>query len=210
MSTKVWAMIKQFADELRSNPSIAIQKITTPLSLNKKEKRTIKDVTPQDIFYLHNELNGLTIEWEGNEVENPDVKGSIKILSAKEILRDWSGVVFFDFTPPNARVRNFHPIDFFIDEACAGAFLNEADRVDSSLYLYNFEGEPDNLHLDMKGYVQMMTAAKGFLYWQNAIIEIIEGKENSASRRFKEWMPRLFPEFEWKQFADLYESLKLS
>lgn len=210
MKTTARTMMIDFKKELRSSPSITIQEITIYFPLNKKEREIIKDVTPQDIFHLHHELNGLTVQWEGNEVGNPDVKGSIKILPVKEIIRDWSGVVFFDFTPPNARIRYFHPIDFFIDEACVGAFLNEVGHEDSSLYLYSFEGDPVNLHLDMKGYVQMMKASKGFLYWQYAIIEIMERKENSVSRLFKAWMLTLFLEFDWDQYVDLYESLKLS
>lgn len=208
MEKRLRIRIFEFDDELRANSNLQVRNVTTPLALNKREKANVKDVTPQDIFYLHRDMNGLTVEWEGQDISDPDVRGSIKILSVKDILRDWSGVVYFDFTPNTDRIRNFRPIDFFVDEACAGAFLNEPDNEDDSLYLYNFEGEPVNLHLDMKAYVEMMLAAKGFLYWHYALIEILSQKENPASQRFKAWMPRLFPEFSWTEYVALYERLK--
>lgn len=208
MAAKLFNLVDAFNNELKANPNIQSKSVTIPLPLNKREKETIKGVTPAGVFVLHQEMNGLTVEWEGKEVSDPDVRGSVKILPTKEILKDWSGVVYFDFTPVNDRVRNFHPIDFFVDEATAGAFLNEPDREDLSLYLYNFEGEPTSLHLDMTGYVEMMLASKGFLYWQYAVLEILNSKENPVSKRFKEWMPKLFPDFNWADYVALYQGFK--
>jgi hypothetical protein len=209
METEFWNVIMQLSDELESNSKVKVKEVTTPLRLNKKEKENLNGITPQSVFSFHQEMNGLYIEWEGKRVKDPDVKGLIKILSVKEILRDWKGVVYFDFTPDGDRIRKFHPIDFFIDEAAVGAFLNEENQEDPALYLYRFEGEPVNLHLDMSGYVHMLTAAKGFLYWQYTIIEILEGRENPVSRRFKEWMPKLFAEFNWDEYVTFFNELKI-
>jgi hypothetical protein len=209
MERKFWNLIKTLRDELESNSQVKVKQVTTPLRLNKKEKESLNGITPQSVFSFHQEMNGLYIEWEGKRTKDPDVKGSVKILSVKEILKDWKGVVYFDFTPDGDRIRKFHPIDFFIDEAAVGAFLNEANQEDPVLYLFSFEGEPVNLHLDMSGYVQMMTASKGFLYWQYTIIEILEGRENPVSRRFKEWMPKLFAEFNWDEYVTFFNELKI-
>ena len=208
MKTVFWGIVKEFMDELKTNSTLQVDSIKTPLPLNKREKEQVKTVTPNNIFEFHNEMNGLQVVWEGKKIKTPDVKGSIKILSAQETLQDWQGVVYFDFTPTADRIRNFHPIDFFIDEACVGAFLNEEGKQDSSLYFYSFEGTPVNLHLNISAYIKMMLAAKGFLYWQYALIEIEEGKENPVSARFKEWMPKLFTKFSWDEFVLLYKQLR--
>jgi hypothetical protein len=209
MKTFYWNFIQTMMDALKANPKVTVKHITTPLPLNKREKQAVKDVTPGSIFEFHEELNGFELQWVGKDIKDPEVKGSVKILPAQEILRNWEGVVYFDFTPADDRIRNFHPLDFFIDEACVGAFLNEAGKEDTSLYFFQFEGEPAKLNLDVNGYIQMMSASKGFLYWQYAVIEILEGKENPTSQRFKEWMPKLFTDFSWEEYLQLYNKLKM-
>ena len=185
MKQKIWCSIKQLLDELKTNPLLKVTNVKTPVPLNKRGKKKIKDLIPKDVFYLHQEMNGLNIKWAAKKVKDLDVKGSIKILSADRILQAWKDVVFFDFTLEDERIRNFHPIDFFIDECCVGAFLNESNEEDHSLYLYSFEGDPIKLYLDMAGYINMMIASRGLLYWQYAIVEIIDNKENPVSNRFK-------------------------
>jgi hypothetical protein len=202
--------VRKLEEELQAHPAITLQKMTVGLPLNKRQKEDVKSVKPQSAFALHQELNELEIAWEPKDAGDPDVQGDAHILPVKEVLKDWPGVVYFDFTPADARIRFFHPVDFFVDEACVGAFLNEADREDPAMYLYRFEGDATPLDLNMEGYVKMLLASKGFLYWQYAILEIINQKENPMSRRFKEWMPRLFSGFDWKQYVEQYGKLRLS
>ena len=209
MNDIYWGLIKDFMDELRANSNIVIKNITTPQPMTKKEREYVKTVNPSDIFDFHSEMNGLNVEWKGKKVKNADIKGSIKILSAQQVLQDWKGIVYFDFTPDDDRIKNFHPIDFFIDEACVGVFLNESEKKDSSLYLFSFEGEPVNLNMNINAYLEMAIASKGFLYWQYAVIEILEGKENPVSNRFKEWMPKLFVNFSWEQYMLLYKKIRI-
>jgi hypothetical protein len=197
-------------DELSANQALTVEDFTIGLPLNKREKESAGSVTPAGILYLHQVMNELVIAWEPKDAQDPDVKGATKILPAKEILKDWPGVVYFDFTPPDARIRHFHPVDFFVDEACVGAFLNEPDRDDPAMYSYQFEEDPTSLEVNMTGYVAMLLASKSFLYWQYAILEIINQKENPMSRRFKEWMPRLFSGFNWQEYVALYSTLRLS
>ena len=210
MSQKVWDLILLLDSELTANPKIKISKMTIPLPLNKRDKAQISGINPQGIWEFHKEMNGLYIEWSAKRVKDANVQGLVKIMSIQEILKDWQGIIFFEFTEENDRIRKFHPIDFFIDEACVGAFINEADKEDCSLYLYSFGDDPINLSLNMMGYIQMLLSSRGFLYWQYAILEIISGQENPSSQRFKKWMPKLFTGFEWEQFVSLYNSLKVS
>ncbi|NEO93283.1 MAG: hypothetical protein F6K56_24905 [Moorea sp. SIO3G5] len=212
MDNDFLTLINDLEDELDGNPNIILESFKTPLPLSKREQEVVQGVTPSSIFEFHQNLNGLNIEWEINKKQSSDVKdikGSVKILSLKEIIQDWKGVVYFDFTPESGRIRSFHPIDFFVDEACVGAFLNEKDRQELSLYLYSFEGEPVNLNLNIEGYIQMMVLSKGFLYWQYSIIEILLDKENPVSHRFKEWMPELFPDFSWEKYIQKYNQLRI-
>ncbi len=201
--------VRGLEDELQAHPAITLQRMTVGLPLDKRQKEQVKDVKPQSVFALHQQLNELEIAWEPKDASDPNVLGATHILPVKDVLKDWPGVVYFDFTPPDARIRRFHPVDFFVDEACVGAFLNEPGRDDPAMYFYQFEGDPASLELNMEGYVAMLLASKGFLYWQYAILEIIQQHENPMSRRFKEWMPRLFARFDWQEYVELYSRLRL-
>ncbi len=212
MKAKLWILINQLIESIKANSKLKPESLLTALPLNKKQQESIKTITPKEVFCLHREMNGLTIYWVPEEAEDPDVIGKVKIIPVEEILQDWKDVVFFDFTPQDERIRYFHPIDFFVDECCTGAFLNEpaSNQEDISLYLYRFEGEPIKLYLGMEGYLKMLIAAKGFLYWQYSILEILEGRENPTSKKFKDWMPRLFEEFSWEDYVALYQEVRLT
>lgn len=208
MNTAFLSLIDNFINELRENTNLIVANTQTSSPLNNKEKGIVKGVIPSNTFDFHQEMNGLIIEWKSRE-ETPDVKGLVKILSLEEILRDWEGVIYFDFAPNEDRMKNFYPIDFFVAEACTGAFLNEANQEDRTLYLHSLGGELTALKLDINGYIQMMVASKGFLYWQYAVREILEKEENPQSQRFKEWIPQLFPDFSWQAYVDQYNQVRI-
>lgn len=194
--------------EMKTNPKIRMESVTTQLPMKKAAKQLTESKTPQELLCLHGEMDGLTVLWTSED--DPEILGAVKILPASEIFQDWEEVVYFDFTPEDDRIRYFRPIDFFADECSVGAYFNEPDttQVDTSVYLYRFEGEPVNLCLNMPGYLKMLVASKGFLYWQYAVLELLDGEENPTSQKFKQWMPQLFEDFSWDSYVSLYSEVR--
>lgn len=66
------------------------------------------------------------------------------------------------------------------------------------------------LDLDVEGYFKMAFASKVFFYWQVVLIDIKEGTLSDETKTFKKEMPKIFTDFHWDEFVNLYESLRLS
>jgi hypothetical protein len=54
-----------------------------------------------------------------------------------------------------------------------------------------------------------MLKAKGCLYWQYLIREIEEKEENEVSKRIKQHLPSLFPDFSFESFRQTFDVLRL-
>ncbi len=148
------------------------------------------------------------LKWSAASVTDPDIRGMVKILPLSQIIQDWEGIVYFSDTDKDDPIRNFYPVDFFVDEACVGIYAG-SDQT-TSLYLYDFQEAPYRLDLDMEGYLKMILLSRGFFYWQDAIRAIRSGADNPQSERFKKYMPELFPDFKFEDFVATYEQLRLS
>ena len=57
--------------------------------------------------------------------------------------------------------------------------------------------------------MKLLGETKGFLYWQKTILDYLNGTESSETKNFKKEMPKLFPEFDYDKFIELYESLRI-
>lgn len=196
--------------ELKQNNNIVIKK----LELNKqpaayadmdyvKGRKTVN----ARFLQFYSECNGITINWQAKEDDNGEIAGKVNLLPFNQAIVNWKGVVYFDDTPENDLIRRFFIIDFFVDEACAGFYATAEQKPD--MFYYPFEGEPFNLELDINGYSKMLVEAKGFRYWQLAIKELITGSENHNSKIFKQHMPQLFPDFNFEDFEQRFNSLRL-
>lgn len=148
------------------------------------------------------------IYWSATTSPDPDVKGMAKILPLEQIIQDWEGVVYFEDTDADDPIRHFHPVDFFVDEACVGVYVG-ADA-GPSLYFFDFSESPYRLDLDMEGYLRMLLLSRGFFYWQDAIRAFRSGEDNPQSERFKKYMPQLFPDFTYENFQRTYQRLRLT
>lgn len=196
--------------ELKQNDNIVVKK----LELNKqsaadadidyvKGRKTVNN----KILQFYGNRDGLIIDWHAKGDDTGEVAGKVKLLPFNQAIVNWKGVVYFDDTPENDPIRRFFIIDFFVDEACAGFYATAEQKPD--IYYYPFEGEPFNLELNIDGYADMLIEAKGFRYWQLAIKELIVGSENHNSKIFKQHMPLLFPDFNFKDFKQRFNSLRL-
>ena len=206
-------MIEKFKtlfSEIRENESIDIKALElNDYAANAPDLEYVEGRKTVDKLFidLYKELNGVVIDWAAKEARHDDVLGKAKILPFQESIVNWKGIVYFDDTPEDSIIRRFFPFDFFVDEACAGILATVEQK--PNIYLYQFEGEPFDLKVDINGYCELLIEAKGFRYWQMMIKEILTGTENYNSKLVKEYLPQLFPEFSFKQFEDKFHTLYL-
>ena len=132
--------------------------------------------------------------------------GSVRVNPFLQVVKDWNGVVFFDNQPNDAVIRDFYPLDFFADEAAVGFCTREGWR--NILYLYQFDGDLIPLHVNFQSYLQLMLQAKGCIYWQYLIIELVKKEENEVSARIKKYLPGLFSDFSFSLFEKLFNELR--
>jgi hypothetical protein len=204
------AEIKTFLESLKTNPKTRVVKAeigTEPVNIADIEYVRGRGTVHESLLIFYEQINGLLIQWEADKADDEDMVGRTKILTFNNAITNWEGVVFFNDTPEGSLLRRFFLIDFFVDEAAVGFFATSEKK--PNLFLYQFEGEPFNLKLDINGYIIMLIAAKGFRYWQLVIKSIITGNENSISLKFKKLMPDLFPGFSFTEFEGLYKTLKI-
>ena len=172
-------------------------------------QRQLKRIEPT-VLDFYEIANGIEVKWEAADAElrGLDMTGRIKIDAFRQVVKDWSGVVFFDRDPADSPRRKFFPLDFFADEAAVGFSTMEGMR--SMMYLYKFEGDLIPLYVSFESYLLLLLQTRGCYYWQNLILEILEGQENEMSGRIKQYLPRLFPDFSFDTFKKLFNEIRIN
>ena len=156
------------------------------------------------IFY--HQFDGFYCKWKSLS-NNADISGCANFLKSSQIMLDHKGLIYQDDIAPDARVRNFHPIDFFNDEACVGFYIGE-DKNDS-MYFYDLIHEPKNLQLDIQGYFELMIYMKAFRYWQYLMIEILMDDISAIGNIIRQHINELFPDVDLAVFKELYQKYRL-
>lgn len=171
------------------------------------EPQQIPQELPIKVKRYFSEVDRFQIEWIHNDLkEIPNAIGKINLLPVQTVFSDWEDVVWLKGTPMEATMKDFRVLDYFVNEACVGFFENgQAD----SLYFYDFHEPPQKLFLNFEGYVQMLRASYGFFYWQLVILFILKGKAYTEVTNFKNYMPRIFPNFSFHNFLKLYEKVRI-
>lgn len=158
---------------------------------------------------FYNQMDGFRFAWNVTN-DNPDDGGSIKILPAADSFIDGKDLVYFDHTPADSPLRDFYIVDFFVDEACVGVYRGRPEL--PGMHYFEFENASYPLHVDFAGYLRLAGAAKGFRYWQKAILDHLNPSrtvESAETTAFKTMMPQLFADFDYDAFVGLYESLRI-
>lgn len=116
-----------------------------------------------------------------------------------EVFGSWEGFIYFEET---SRFRSLHPIDFFIEEACAAFNLDGSEN--PQVYYHSLGGEMAPLGVDFGGYLELLLKSRGFWYWQLAIAtheySSTDAPLTGEERSFRETMPQLFPDFDAAAF----------
>lgn len=202
-----------FEKELDSNKLVVKEKfelISQPADASQLSiQRELKRIEPS-VLDFYEIANGLEVKWEAVDpaLKESDMVGRIKINSFKQVVKDWSGVVFFDRDPADSPRRKFFPLDFFADEAAVGFSTMEGWR--NMVYLYKFEGDLIPLYVNFESYLSLMIQTRGCYYWQYLILEILEKQENVMSGRIKQFLPQLFPDFTFDAFQRSFNELRIN
>lgn len=202
-----------FEKEIDNNKLIVKEKFECPKipgdSTLLSIQRELKMIEPA-ILDFYEIATGIEIKWNpvDPEMQENEIIGRVKVNPFSQVVIDWSGIVFFDNEPADSPIRGFFPLDFFADEAAVGYCTKEGWR--NTLFLYQFDGELIPLHVNFKHYLQLMLIAKGCIYWQYLIIELVRKEENEVSKRIKKNLPLLFPDFSFIAFEKLFNELKLN
>jgi hypothetical protein len=172
---------------------------------------------PPQMVACSRDSNGSKIAWETRSDQAPYASGGIHLLPIDQIYQDWKGIVYFDYPesdPAQQRLETFKIVDFFVSEACVGLY-HDAQQ-DPELFLYSFEGLPQPLGVDVKGYMQLLTLSLGYYYWQQLLVELTVAPtttsfspKGTTAQRFVQEMSLLSPDFTLEAFIQLYEKVRL-
>ena len=97
---------------------------------------------------------------------------------------------------------------FFVTEAAAGFCTLEGYR-NKTTFLFLFEENLIPLYVNFESYLKCLLVAKGCLYWQYLIVELLSGKESEMSRRIKQYLPQLFPDFRFQAFEKMFNEVRV-
>ena len=195
------------AQSLQDNEQLRILACTYPVTIDESSRQALVEVMlPDSLVVFLQSLNGLQLQWENRVQETSLIMGSLKILPAKEMVKNWNELIYFDDNT-SAGQKHFYPVDFFAEEACCGVF---AGGDNDSLHYYAFSSgdEPYNLHLNMADYVCLAIKVKCYRYWPLIVKLITEKADSPMTRKFRDDMAELFPAFSVEKFMKMYEELK--
>lgn len=205
-------MLEDFEEKLKSNDKIkkgTINYFNSPANADQLSELGASGKIEKTVLDFYRESDGFEIYWDtvDGELTKNEIMGRVKVNPFQQVVKNWSGVVYFDNEPENTPRRKFFPIDFFIDEAAAGFCSLEKHR--DFMYFYKFEGDIIPLFVKFSDYLQLMLKAKGCLYWQYLIFSIIEKEENEVSYRIKTYLPEIFPDFSFAGFETLFNEKRI-
>ncbi len=201
-----------FEDELRLNKLISLTAFNffnSPANSQQIDELEKSGKIEKTILDFYSVSDGFEISWRPVNpiLKKNEIMGKVKINPFQQVALNWAGVVYFDDEPENTPRRKFFPTDFFIDEAAVGFCSLEGYR--NMMYLFQFEGDLIPLYVNFRSYLRCMLAAKGCLYWQYLLLELINGKENEVSKRIKKFLPQLFPDFSFQSFEKLFNEVRI-
>lgn len=157
------------------------------------------------LFYTF--INDWGIKWSNRTNVEINAQGTFNILPLDQVMQDsWDDTLGGNDWAPD--MKGFRPLDMFYDmDGFVGFYIKRPDK--NGLYLQHSDSSISPLHLNLDGYLQLLGMSKGFGWWQNALVQIHSGKEMPNVAGFKEKMPKIFPDFSWEEFVELYEKVRI-
>ncbi len=174
---------------------------------------------PAQVMQYGQELNGCLSEWHSpaDDAGRPACEGRFEMMPLEDIYSDWSRELTLHHEPADSRLHAFKVVDLAYTEVCVGHYHDAAQ--DPGLYVFRpAEGEkPYPLHLDLRGYVQLLAQSLGYADWQLALLQLLpDDGVNPAHRlgtdflaEFRQAMSAWNPDFNYDTFVALYQAMRL-
>ncbi|GGG23333.1 hypothetical protein GCM10011344_25100 [Dokdonia pacifica] len=166
-----------------------------------------KIVLDQNIIAFYNCNKFWKSHWKTKSELNFKAEGTFDFITFERVMSNsWDDDLGGNDWAPD--MKGFRPLDLFYDsDGFVGFYVEREDK--KGLYLVHSDSSVSPLHIDFEGYLKLLSISRGFGWWQNALVEISTGKHQPNVDSFKENMPKIFPDFKYEEFKELYESLRI-
>lgn len=169
-------------------------------------------------FHLKN--NGFGITWQAKKIK--DLFGGFKFIPIEEIFQNYRNELYFEEDlEEDPLLENFRPFDEISPEVRCGFIDHPTEKIASIFILNqsNLNGLED-LDIDFDGYIELMKMCWAYNNWPYILL-YIQGEElknlypydrpyKTLVDNFINNMPKIFPSFNWQEFVEKYNSLRLS
>lgn len=174
---------------------------------------------PAQLLDYARDSNGVHFEWSSPDDGSgrPKCWGCIWLQPITAIYGDWYEHIYFASTPADSRLRHFKVVDWCSPETCVGLYHDA--HGDPGLYLYTPGNgdEPYPLHLDLRGYVQLLELSYGYHLWPMVLLaQLPDDGRNPAyhtatdhAAEFRRDLGAWLPWFDYEQFVALYQRVRL-
>ncbi|WP_108808607.1 hypothetical protein [Aquimarina spinulae] len=160
---------------------------------------------------MYNKTNGLEINWKANNIEQ--AYGNLEFIDFETIVGSWEGQVFErDDLEFNELLEFYHPFDNVSPEFSCGFIIDNETGTWESIYTHTWgERSTKSLDINFEGYITMLYESRAYKNWPLILLDIqYESFESDLIKDFKSHMPQLFPDFDWNNYLEKYNSLRLS
>jgi hypothetical protein len=193
-----------------NNDLIEMENLGALKPLTTKEIEDLKILNFKESFINnYSPCSGFLVKYSLNMNNSGKRMHLVSLLRTEQVIMNREGEIYDkDEIEPDDPIRNFHVVDDFANETCVGIYAGE--NATNSLYYYRRgEDSAQFLGLDLCGYIEMMVAAKGYRYWQKAILDIRKSSECTETKDLKRDLPILFSGWSWDEFVAKYQSLRI-
>ena len=192
--------------QMHHNENISI-KDTNCGSEQQLSSDLINQIDDEGIIEFYSFIDEWRVRWKTSEKSMVTAEGTFSFLPIEKVMQNtWDKDFGADDWAPS--MKGFRPLDLFYDsDGMVGFFTKETKK--PGLYLMHSDSSLSALRLNFKGYLKLLAVSKGYGWWQNSLVQISTGEHMPNVARFKEDMPKLFPDFNWDEFVSLYQSLRI-
>lgn len=192
--------LRAVVDELRANPDVEVE----AFEVRPPADPALLAVTPltPEMRDFYAEANGFELTWRGGPrlADQGYVAGRVDLIPLEQVFAERRGTLYFDDESP---VRLLRPVDFFVEDACAGLYLDGSPNP-TMVFYERGDDRVSPLEVDFEGYLELLLKSRGFWYWQKALVMPERGNQDvpmsSEVKTFRSAAPRLFCGFDGAAF----------
>ena len=176
------------AAELEARDDIVVDTYVARPGATDEDIAAAKAYSPisDDMERFYRQANGLTLHWHLKD--NEETCGRIDLKPLDQVFSDWRDCIYFD---DDDDFKPLHPVDFFVDEACAALYVDGS--ANPTVYYHYCGEEMDTLAVDFGQYLELLLKTRGFWYWQTALSTDLKGVSYTTSPGlFRRGMRELF------------------